>query len=164
MCLSVSGVLGWFLSNHWLACSSPRHVRSSSKKNLWHMLARGAGRGGPLDGRRCDRCDVVLAADALLVTQLEASLLQHPHSGDAQELGPDFGLAQEPADARSARSASLPQPRLASMPRQASMLCRLCATGVWLWKCSRPWQASVLSLPPILPPIFWCNNRTDDGF
>ena len=106
--------------SHWLACSSPRHVRSSSKKNLSHMLARGADEGGPLDGR----CDVVLAADALLVTvtQLEASLLQHPHSG---ELGPDAGLAQDPADARPARSASLSQPRLASMPRQASMLCRL---------------------------------------
>ena len=90
------------------------------------MLARGADEGGPLDGR----CDVVLAADALLVTPLEASLLQHPHSG---EPGPDFGLARDPADARSARSTSLSQPELASTPRQPSMLCRLCATGVWLW-------------------------------
>ena len=97
---SVSGAL----SSHWLACSSPRHVRSSSKKNLSHMLARGADEGGPLDGR----CDVVLAADALLVTPLEASLLQHPHSGGG-ELGPDPGLAQhrDPADARPARSACL---------------------------------------------------------
>ena len=136
LCSSVSVVLSWLMSSHWIACSSPRHVRSSSKKNLSHMLARGADEDGPLDGR----CDVVLAADALLVTQLEASLLQHPHSG---ELGPDPGLAQDPADARPARSASLSQPRLASMPRQASMLCRLCATGVWLWKSSRPaaWQA-----------------------
>ena len=123
LCSSVSVVLSWLMSSHWIACSSPRHVRSSSKKNLSHMLARGADEGGPLDGR----CDViVLAADALLV---------HPHSG---ELGADFGLAQDPADARPARSASLSQPRLASMPRQASVLCRLCATGVWLWKSSRP--------------------------
>ena len=137
LCSSVSVVLSWLMSSHWIACSSPRHVRSSSKKNLSHMLARGADEDGPLDGR----CDVVLAADALLVTQLEASLLQHPHSG---ELGPDAGLAQDPADARPARSASLSHPRLASMPRQASVLCRLCATGVWLWKSSRPaaWQAT----------------------
>ena len=138
------------MSSHWIACSSPRHVRSSSKKNLSHMLARGADEDGPPDGR----CDVVLAADALLVTQLEASLLQHPHSG---ELGPDAGLAQDPADSRPVRSASLSQPRLASMPRQASMLCRLCATGVWLWKSSRPaaWQPTklVLAASSLLPAV-----------
>ena len=62
LCLSVNGTL----SSHWLACSSLKNVRSSSKKNLSHMLARGVERGGLLDGRR----DAVLAADALLVTPL----------------------------------------------------------------------------------------------